>query len=208
MSKRKSIEKSVTFSDVVCGRTYHTMGYSSEVLLKEDLVKEDLEDPFKDDYVEDEKAINLCEARRFLDGALMMLTAEEYSLKQFNVAFFRRKWVRLTKVSAVMSIYNRHGGDDFRVEVHNLATKFLDAGGDVPSLLFKKPYEFHIVASHLQVIQSATASEADEKTRGLVSAMVVEIDAKYEKWFVERFEDAVDDIEKEVAELESELAEF
>ena len=59
-----------------------------------------------------------------------------------------------------------------------------------------------------QVIQSATASEADEKTRGLVSAMVVEIDAKYEKWFVERFEDAVDDIEKEVAELESELAEF
>ena len=138
----------------------------------------------------------------------MMLTATGYSLIKHHVAFFRRRWVSGTKVAAFMSIQNGNDGDDFRVEVHNLATKFLDAGGDVPSLLFKKPYEFHIVASHLQVIQSATASEADEKTRGLVSAMVVEIDAKYEKWFVERFEDAVDDIEKEVAELESELAEF
>ena len=71
MSKRKSIEKIVTFSDVVCGRKYRTMGYSKDVLFKGDPVKEDLEDPFEDNYVDDETAINVV---KFLDGALVKLT--------------------------------------------------------------------------------------------------------------------------------------
>jgi hypothetical protein len=127
------------------------MGYFKEVLFGGDPVKEDLKDPFEDNYVEDETAINLCEVMLFLDGALLKKPTIE---------------------AIIMNIYGRHDGDDFRVEVHNLVTKFLEAGGDVPSVLCKNPYKFPRVADLLKEIQSVTASKADEATISQVSDMV------------------------------------